>query len=100
MKKTQKEFLRDLSGKNKKVTMESAGYVFDALRQVLFDYVKLAGEHNTNIDVVIPGLGKFYTVHYGERKHFNPNTRQTETVPASTKIRFKATESLYKNNTK
>jgi nucleoid DNA-binding protein len=100
MKKTQKEFLRDLSSKNKNVTMESAGYVLDALNKVLFDYVKLADEYRTNIEVVIPGLGKFYTVHYGERKHFNPNTLQTETITPSTKIRFKATESLYKDDTK
>lgn len=90
MKKTQKDFLRDLSSKNKNVTIESAGYVLDALKEVLQDYSK------GGIKVVIPGLGKFYTVQYKERTHFNPNKLQTETIPASTKIRFKASESLYK----
>lgn len=91
MKKTQKEFLRDLSSKNKKVTMESAGYVLDALQDVLADYAKDGHE------VVLPGLGKFYTVKYGERTHYNPHTLQTEIIPPATKLRFKASESLYKN---
>lgn len=100
MKKTQKDFLRDLSKKHKNITMESAGHVLAALKEVLSEYAKQAEMSRTNIEVVLPGLGKFYTVRYGERKHFNPNTLQTETVPESIKIRFKAAECLYKDDTK
>lgn len=100
MKNTQKAFLRDLSSKNKNVTMESARHVLNALKRVLFDYVKQAETAHTNIEVVIPGLGKFYTVLYNKRRRFNPNTRRIEYAPPSTKLRFKASESLYKDNTK
>lgn len=84
MKKTQKDFIRDLSASNKEVTQKSASDVIDAITHVLKSYLDEGHE------VVIPGLGKFYVGNYKERNHFNPATKQVETIQSSKKLKFKA----------
>lgn len=89
MKKTQKEFIRDIYDSNKELNQQIIGDVLNAFIKTLKQYVK---EEN---DVTIHGLGAFSVKTYKERKHFNPATKQVENIKPSKKLTFKPSKKLY-----
>lgn len=89
MKKTQKEFIQDISNTNKELNQQIVKNVLEAINKTLKQYVK---DEN---DVTIHGLGAFSVKTYEERQHFNPATKQVETIKPSKKLTFKPSKKLY-----
>lgn len=89
MKKTQKDFIRDVSSTSKDLNKQIVENVLDAFIKTFKQYVK---EEN---DVTIHGLGAFSIKTYEERQHFNPATKQIETIKPSKKLAFKPSKKLY-----
>lgn len=89
MKKTQKEFIQDISNTTKELNQQIVKDVLDAITKTLKQYVQ---DEN---DVTIHGLGAFSVKTYEERQHFNPATKQVETIKPSKKLTFKPSKKLY-----
>lgn len=89
MKKTQKEFVQDISNVSKELNQQIVKDVLEAITKTLKQYVE---EEN---DVTIHGLGAFTVKTYEERQHFNPATKQVETIKPSKKLMFKPSKKLY-----
>lgn len=89
MKKTQKEFIQDISNTNKELNQQIVKNVLEAITKTIKQYIK---DEN---DVTIHGLGAFSVKTYEERQHFNPATKQVETIKPSKKLTFKPSKKLY-----
>ena len=88
MKKTQKEFIKDISSTGKELNQQIVKDVLESITKTLKQYVK---EEN---DVTVHGLGAFLVKTYEERQHFNPATKQVETIKPSKKLMFKPSKKL------
>ncbi|RMH41581.1 MAG: HU family DNA-binding protein [Gammaproteobacteria bacterium] len=72
------------------VTQKQARAVIDALKESIFEHLKVGEE------VRFKGLGKFYVKHRDARKARNPKTGKEIDVPARNYLRFKAYDSANK----